>query len=673
MVLGLGVLAVNRLAARPWFRPRLEVLLTVVPIALAGTYVAQVIATWIEWWGLVGAVAVPPLRPAWAGLTLGSPNLVATLLILTTPVSVALVLARWPPAGMSHRTDIVAAVAIGTLGLAATALTGSRGGALGAATVIGLVVIVIVLRSSTRRLPFLLAGLGGIVLLGAALVSRMAQGGGDLRLELWRASLEMVLDRPLVGVGPGAWGVARLAEAQPWVPTLVVIHAHNLVLHTFAELGLVGVMAGLVLVLTVGRVLRRGLRAGGERALVAGAVALGLVGVAVQSTVDVVTNLAGIVLLMAMLVSIAEHPQPACPEERRSDREPDGSGDQLGSAQARLGRWQPGVAAVVLASAIVGAIGIVWWVARTDLAIARAETARVALRDGDPGAAAAGFAEAIALDDHPLYRIEWAVALAHTRDPGALAASEVAVSLDALPHHQVRLADLRLLDGDVAGSVAAVRAALDAGWPDPNVLLNGGRIAEAAGDRQLAADAYVRAAAAAPLTLADPFWAERDDVVAYDDLVDRAAEVARLRSGDRAEVLVLAYGGRARDALAIVATLDSADRAVLGALVVAAEDPAAGIAELERYVAASPSDWFAAASLASLLAVAGRSEQADHYARRAMIVQADAYSYVVGTARRITGPLEVPQFRLSGSYPWPVYQRYAIPVLLGPDALVVAP
>ena len=76
----------------------------------------------VEWWSLVGAISLPPpLRPGWAGLLFGSPNLIATFLLLSGPLSLAIIWRR-------HRR---VAIGLGALFALAIVLSGSRSALVG--------------------------------------------------------------------------------------------------------------------------------------------------------------------------------------------------------------------------------------------------------------------------------------------------------------------------------------------------------------------------------------------------------------------------------------------------------------------------------------------------------------------------------------------------------------
>lgn len=101
--------------------------------------------------------------------------------------------------------------------------------------------------------------------------SRFASGGGN-RHELWRVAIAAWRDRPVTGIGAGAYGVRWYQQRRV---TEAIRQPHNLPLQVLAELGLVGL--GL-LVATFAAVAFAALRAvrrartAADRALVAGAI-----------------------------------------------------------------------------------------------------------------------------------------------------------------------------------------------------------------------------------------------------------------------------------------------------------------------------------------------------------------------------------------------------------------
>jgi hypothetical protein len=88
-------------------------------------YLLQVFQSWQLWWGVVGRLTIPPLRPAYLGLSLGSPNPIATVVLLLGTFALATLQlrgrGRWAVSAM-----LLVLVAVTTL------ITASRGAWLGA-------------------------------------------------------------------------------------------------------------------------------------------------------------------------------------------------------------------------------------------------------------------------------------------------------------------------------------------------------------------------------------------------------------------------------------------------------------------------------------------------------------------------------------------------------------
>jgi O-antigen ligase len=64
---------------------------------------------------------------------------------------------------------------------------------------------------------------------------------------IWQGAIEQFLERPILGVGP--WNFGPLFDAR-YAPATYKPHAHNLVLQTAAETGIVGVLALLAVLVT---------------------------------------------------------------------------------------------------------------------------------------------------------------------------------------------------------------------------------------------------------------------------------------------------------------------------------------------------------------------------------------------------------------------------------------
>jgi tetratricopeptide (TPR) repeat protein len=515
-------------------------------------------------------------------------------------------------------------------------------------------IMLAVLRSG--RLSRKVAALAAVMVLGAlaagvvVIAARGGQGGEDLRLELWRTALAVLAAHAVLGGGPDTWALLKLAEAQPGVTTLVVAHAHNVALWTLAELGIVGTAGVLVL---AGAILVRLARRVADRDLATSAAAIGalaaLAGVAAQSLVDVVTNLPSVVVLLALVLALA----------LADEEDPHGSSQPSGRLRVAVGIAGVGVA--LLGISLV----------RVDIAMETASTGRMLL-EYDPPAAQVRFAAAYDMDPNPLYRHEQALAAAFAGDLATASdLTDALVAEDGLAHHLVLQGYQRAAAGDRDGAAASAWLALDRGGSDPGVVLNVARIGELAGDGALARDALVLAAARAPETLDDPFWRSPDRALPYPELIrEAAAAVAPGDPGAAAQILLV--GGDPTAGAALDA-LPPGQREAAMALAGWREDPEAAISHLEARLEADPKDWVAAARLAWIASGVGRREEARRYARWAVIVQGDAASGIYSPPRSVGDAYGLPQFRLGGQYPDPVYKQQGSGLLFGPGSVTLIP
>jgi putative inorganic carbon (hco3(-)) transporter len=187
--------------------------------------------------GLVDAEGVQRLLGVYP-----SANHFALMLGRAIPFSLALALA-----GGSRWTLYAALTAILAIALAATF---SGGGWLGTAAA----VLVVVRLARGRKIAFALSVLGvvlAVLVLAVLRVERIAsrmdptRGTGFIRVRLWEASLAMVRDHPILGIGLDNFlykfqqeYLSPDAAAEPNLS-----HPHNWVLHFWLNLGVVGLVA----------------------------------------------------------------------------------------------------------------------------------------------------------------------------------------------------------------------------------------------------------------------------------------------------------------------------------------------------------------------------------------------------------------------------------------------
>ena len=241
---------------------------------------------------VVGLLALLGTEGGRAGGPLEDPNDFAFFLLAATPF--ALLLAR---GGRTRRLLFGACTA---LLVTATAATFSRGALLGLAVVLvlGLLLGLVRLRSVALGALVLAVVAGGLLVLSAdtaAWVQRsleekqhVADANVDSRFASWTIAAEMTADRPLLGHGPGGFGLAALDYAPSWITDTTHLDvAHQMYLDVASELGLLGLAAfGAVLgcgALGAVRARRHGIRAGDGRAPLATAVLCSLGGVLVAA------------------------------------------------------------------------------------------------------------------------------------------------------------------------------------------------------------------------------------------------------------------------------------------------------------------------------------------------------------------------------------------------------
>lgn len=209
------------------------------------------------------------------GLESIHPNELAGVLVLVVPLLLAqalyLIDARSGPLTRSRANSawFFGAALTGVAASYVLLLTQSRSGFLGGASAIALLGGAAVVRlGRTTHGSSPLARVGAVAayccLVGTSAVfalrtiSSWTNGSPDLgeldtlpgRLELWQASIVMLQDFPLSGIGLGQFSPVLHALYSPLLipPTAQVPHAHNLILEYALELGLFGAAAFVTLV-----------------------------------------------------------------------------------------------------------------------------------------------------------------------------------------------------------------------------------------------------------------------------------------------------------------------------------------------------------------------------------------------------------------------------------------
>ena len=195
----------------------------------------------------------------------GSPNNVGLYLGRMIPILLAVALAGRGTRRWLYGLGLLPVVA-------AVALSFSKGAILlGLPVGVGLVLAWAAARRwGWRRALLALGVLAALVVLVVGIGSRIPALAGrlslegattDFRLNLWKASLEMIADNPWTGVGLDNFLYqyrGRYIRPEAWQePDLS--HAHNLVLDTWARLGILGLAAAVWIQVAVWRALIRAL------------------------------------------------------------------------------------------------------------------------------------------------------------------------------------------------------------------------------------------------------------------------------------------------------------------------------------------------------------------------------------------------------------------------------
>jgi O-antigen ligase len=624
---------------------------------LAVAYIGQVAYFWVDWWGVIGRIAVPPLRPSWAGLMFGSPNVTASVLLLLGPLAVAILWSRM------RRRPVIALV--GMLLVLAVFVSGSRGAYLGLA-VGSLALLGFVLAGRRQALrstlataahrPFIVGTVivlfGIAVMLLPAVIYRFGTGGEEVRIDLWRSALSIFTDHPITGGGPGTWVQLKVAANPEGVPNYIFNNAHNMYLQAAAELGLLGLAAMTVLAWAV---IRRLLAArtlvpqlGGESA----AVLVSLLGLGMQLLVENQVRLPTICFVVAVVVAWVDAGLP--------------------ESEAKW-RWLGGRRASLLpALGLAGILASVPILLQIDTAAFSASAGDLAATFNNWPAAMSYYQQAAQRDpSFVLYSADLASALARNGQlDQARKQLERVIADDPTAINQIGLAALEAQLGDVDAAVRRAHAALRIGTGEPTIAINAGLIAERAIDPSFALDAFADAIAWSPALAADPFWTSPDRMVPFDHVLD----AARGRSNAFDAALIAAYAGRDAEAAAGLRQLPSSTQrdtylAIVGWL---AGDIAGARVALEAQLDANPLDWTAAAWLSRLSRLNGDAETGYRYARWAVAVQGDTAPSVLLEETIVAPNSETARSAgLPKGYPANVYLRAAPPFLPVPNLVLV--
>jgi O-antigen ligase len=530
VVIALYLLLV-RLQAHSFIGPRLGSIAVILLGAIAIYYLYVSVTLWQAWWAIVGRVTVPPLRPGFESLAFGNPSALGATCVLLYVAGVAQL-------GLATPGRRVVAIALGILTLAVCLITGARSVWLGAVVMVGVVAVlwigsrsrraalVAILRTGRGRaglIAVLAAGGVAAVVAGPGILVRM--GFGDpYRPGYWLASLRMFGDKPLLGEGPGTWAAERAPHTTISDLDFYIPHGHNVFLQTMGELGIVGVAAGVVVIVVVVRLIIRSLSGSDEQRRYGWAAIAAIAYLAGHQLVDVVTNLPVVLFALALPISRldalalrARGPEPA-------------------SAETSAARHLDSSTTALVAGVVVVAIAVAGLAWSTRIAVQHQDAVDAA-NDGNWARALALAGDVVAADpDIPAYRVTLGLALARAGQADAAAAElRRAATIDEFPQAWLDVAALDQADGDVDGAREALGRALRLGRQQAAIALPAAVIAIRLGDRDLAIDAARSALVVAPSIVADEWWTTEP---ALADV--RAAVVDQLTSAGSGTVFEIA-------------------------------------------------------------------------------------------------------------------------------------
>ncbi len=181
--------------------------------------------------------------------SLENPNMLGEYLILIIPIAFAMFIGRGE--GMRR---ISAFVSLGIMG-SCLILTWSRGAWLG----IILAIVVMLFMWHRRALWLVFAGIASIPILPSVLpasilnrftsIGNLSDSSTSYRVHIWHATVNMISDNPVsgIGIGEGAWD--RLYPLYTFMGVEAAPHSHNLYLQIWLELGVFGILTFVFLML----------------------------------------------------------------------------------------------------------------------------------------------------------------------------------------------------------------------------------------------------------------------------------------------------------------------------------------------------------------------------------------------------------------------------------------
>ncbi len=238
-----------------------------VALVMAAIDLLLVAAWYFTWWDISGAgISSPPYSVRSPGGLLGHPNYMAGYMNLVIPF----VILRLARSSTTNKRILWAIILV--MFLSVIFFTSSRGGWLG--LICGLVgmwlmyfapkflvamkanaTVIQHLRITKRRALVIICSLFLItivVVFAIPQIQRAAHGSVQGRFAIWQNSVEMILESPWFGNGPGSYPLLYASSDDGFGRTYLV-HAHNIFLQIASNMGVIGLFLITWMVFLIGK------------------------------------------------------------------------------------------------------------------------------------------------------------------------------------------------------------------------------------------------------------------------------------------------------------------------------------------------------------------------------------------------------------------------------------
>jgi O-antigen ligase/tetratricopeptide (TPR) repeat protein len=486
-------------------------------------------------WGL--GKLLPPTVPRVHGVG-DHPNMLAMALVLAVPFYAVGLL------GGGRRLPRLAAAGALVLSSAAVFFTLSRAGWIAGAVALALAVAgwVAVARPDLVRVPRLekvgrrgvrlvlyaaaLAALVSLLVAVLLLVTRwesrpqwLFRGSLSPRLDAMAAGGEMFRDRPLLGTGPGTYGLiyAQYSGSYP----IEAVHSHNGYLQAADDLGVAGVGVMVVVVVVAGGALWRGYRRGSlQQRLLLVACGASIAGFLVHGLADAPNASKTVLVPLAVVLALMVRAVPAkAPDGLEAGRNPD-EGSDPPPVERRTGLWRRWFLLLPPVTVLVALAALLFFWGSLDGPEYRYSQG---LDDADTGRwleAVPDFQRAVDGDpDFAIYQLQLGLTETMAYLGGAprplldqgIEHLERGVALE--PHGAIGHANLArayLLGGRLPEARDSAQEAIRRAGHDPVVVIAAANVLEKAGTAEEARQAYGTAIALDASMAFSPFWSGSD-------------------------------------------------------------------------------------------------------------------------------------------------------------------